>query len=120
MAARARGISLRATRFAIFTAAGGFVGFAGVLFCATSGPFNPSSANALQLNVIAGVILAGISLSGGRGNFWLLLLSVGFLSTIPTALVFFGLSSDTQSIVQGLILISAVAFDGYRARRGIP
>ncbi|MBN9024282.1 MAG: ABC transporter permease [Rhizobiales bacterium] len=120
MAARARGISLKATRFAIFTAAGGFVGFAGVLFCATSGPFNPSSANALQLNVIAGVILAGISLAGGRGSFWMLLLSVGFLSTIPTALVFFGLSSDTQSIFQGLILISAVAFDGYRARRGIP
>jgi ribose transport system permease protein len=120
MAARARGISLMKTRFAIFMAAGGFVGFAGVLFCATSGPFNPSSANTLQLNVIAGVILAGISLAGGRGNFWLLLLSVGFLSTIPTALVFYGLSSDTQAIFQGLIVICAVAFDGYRARKGTP
>ncbi len=117
MAARARGISLKATRFAIFTIAGGFVGFAAVLFAASSGPFNPSSANLLQLNVIAAVILAGISLSGGRGNFWYLLLSVGFLSTIPTALVFFGLSSDSQSIFQGFILLIAVAIDGYRARR---
>jgi ribose transport system permease protein len=116
-AARARGISLKATRFAIFTAAGGFVGFAAVLFAASSGPFNPSSANLLQLNVIAAVILAGISLSGGRGNFWYLLLSVGFLSTIPTALVFFGLTSDSQSIFQGFILLIAVAIDGYRARR---
>ena len=33
----------------------------------------------------------------------MLLLSVGFLSTIPTALVFFGLSSDTQSIFQGAL-----------------
>ncbi|WP_421761136.1 ABC transporter permease [Devosia sp.] len=119
-AAKARGISLRATRFAIFTAAGGFVGFAAVLFAATAGPFNPGSGNTLQLNIIAGVILAGISLAGGRGNFWMLLLSVGFLSTIPTSLVFFGLSSDTQSIFQGLILIIAVAFDGLRARRGTP
>lgn len=120
MAARARGISLKATRFAIFTAAGGFVGFAAVLFAATSGPFNPGSGSAMQLNIIAGVILAGISLAGGRGNFWMLLLSVGFLSTIPTSLVFFGLSSDTQSIFQGLILIIAVAIDGLRARRGPP
>ncbi|WP_375451353.1 ABC transporter permease [uncultured Devosia sp.] len=120
MAARARGISLKATRFAIFIAAGGFVGFAAVLFAATSGPFNPGSGSAMQLNIIAGVILAGISLAGGRGNFWMLLLSVGFLSTIPTALVFFGLSSDTQSIFQGLILIIAVAIDGLRARRGTP
>jgi ribose transport system permease protein len=119
-AARARGISLRATRFATFIAAGGFVGFAAVLFAATSGPFNPGSANTLQLNIIAGVILAGISLAGGRGNFWMLLLSVGFLSTIPTALVFFGLSSDTQSIFQGFILVIAVAIDGWRASKGTP
>ncbi|HEY0853610.1 MAG TPA: ABC transporter permease [Devosia sp.] len=116
-AAKARGISLKLTRFAIFMAAGGFVGFAAVLFAATSGPFNPGSGNGLQLNIIAAVILAGISLSGGRGNFWMLLLSVGFLSTVPTSLVFFGLSSDTQSIFQGFILVIAVAIDGFRARR---
>ena len=117
MAAKARGISLTGTRIAVFSIAGGFVGFAAVLFAASSGPFNPSSANLLQLNVIAAVILAGISLAGGRGNFWYLLLSVGFLSTIPTALVFFGLASDTQAIFQGFILMFAVAVDGYRARR---
>ena len=117
LAAQARGISLKKTRFAIFMAAGAFVGFAGVLFASAAGPFKPSSANHLQLSVIAGVILAGISLAGGRGNFWMLLLSIGFLSTIPTSLVFFGLSSDTQSVFQGVLLIIAVAIDGYRARR---
>jgi ribose transport system permease protein len=117
-AARARGISLPATRLAIFTLAGAFVGFAGVLFASSAGPFNPGSANNLQLNVIASVILAGVSLAGGRGNLWILLLSVGFLSTIPTALVFLGLSSDSQAIFQGVILVIAVALDGFRARRG--
>jgi len=116
-AARARGISLQATRIAVFTAAGGFVGVAAVLFSASSGPFNPGSANTLQLNIIAAVILAGISLSGGRGSFWMLFLSVGFLSTLPTSLVFFGLSSDAQSIFQGIILVVAVSIDGFRARR---
>jgi len=119
-AAKARGISLKTTRFATFMAAGGFVGFAAVLFASAAGPFNPSSAITLQLSVIAAVILAGISLAGGRGSFWMLLLSVGFLSTIPTSLVFFGLSSDTQSIFQGTLLMIAVAIDGYRARRGSP
>jgi ribose transport system permease protein len=117
-AAQARGISLKATRFGTFIAAGGFIGFAAILFASAAGPFNPSSANPLQLNVIAAVILGGISLAGGRGNFWMLLLSVGFLSTISTSLVFFGLSSDTQSIFQGVILIIAVAIDCYRAKRG--
>ena len=117
-AAQARGVSLRATRIKTFVAAGGFVGFAAVLFAASAGPFDSGSGNFLQLSVIASVILAGISLAGGRGNIWLLLLSVGFLSTIPTSLVFFGLSSDMQSIFSGFILVIAVAIDGYRGRRG--
>jgi ribose transport system permease protein len=115
--AQVRGISLRKTRYATFMAAGGFVGFGAVLFAASVGPFDPGAANNLLLNVIAAVILAGVSLAGGQGNLWGLFLSVGFLSTIPTSLVFFGFSSDRQTILQGMILVIAVALDGYRARR---
>jgi ribose transport system permease protein len=116
-AARARGISLKATRFGVFTAAGAIGGGAGVLFAASNGPFSPNAGLNYQLPVIAGVILAGVSLAGGRGNIWLILVSVGFLSTVPTSLVFFGLSSNWQAVVQGVILIVAVAIDGWRARR---
>jgi ribose transport system permease protein len=116
-AAQARGISLRKTRFGVFSVAGAIVGFAGVLFAASSGPFAPTAGASFQLPVIAAVILAGVSLAGGRGNIWLIFLSVGFLSTVPTSLVFFGLSSNWQAVFQGLILIIAVAIDGSRARR---
>ena len=116
-AAQARGISLRKTRFAIFIAAGACAGMAGLLFAASSGPFTPASGSVYLLPVIAATILAGVSLGGGRGNLWLILLSVGFLSTVPTALVFFGLSSDWQAIFQGFILIVAVAIDGFRDKR---
>jgi ribose transport system permease protein len=115
-AAQARGISLKKTRFAVFSFSGAIVGLAGVLFAASSGPFAPTAGASLQLPVIAAVILAGVSLAGGRGNIWLILLSVGFLSTVPTSLVFFGLSSNWQAVFQGFILIIAVAIDGWRAK----
>ena len=57
---------------------------AGLLFAASSGPFTPASGTVYLLPVIAASILAGVSLGGGRGNIWLILLSVGFLSTVPT------------------------------------
>ena len=116
-AAQARGISLRKTRFAVFTIAGAIVGMAGVLFAASNGPFSPNAGANFQLPVIASVILAGVSLAGGRGNIWMILLSVGFLSTIPTSLVFFGFSSNWQAVFQGIILMIAVAVDGWRAKR---
>ena len=119
-AAQVRGISLRKTRFAVFTIAGGFVGFTSILFVSAAGPIEARSADLLLLNVIAAVIVGGIALSGGRGHFWMLILSVGLLSTVPTSLVFFGLDSDSQAIFQGLILVVAVALDGYRSKKGTP
>jgi ribose transport system permease protein len=116
-AAQARGISLRKTRFGVFTAAGACAGLAGVLFAAANAAFAATAGSDFLLPVIASVILAGVSLSGGRGNLMLLLLSVGFLSTVPTALAFFGLSSAWQAVFQGAILILAVSIDGYREKR---
>jgi ribose transport system permease protein len=118
-AAQTRGISLKSVRFGVFIASGACVGLAGVLFACSNGPFNPGSGSSFQLPVIASVILGGVSLAGGRGNIWVLLLSVGFLSTVPTALAFFGFSSTWQSTFQGAILILAVAIDGYRAKRRV-
>jgi ribose transport system permease protein len=116
-AAQTRGISLKKTRFTVFTTSGAVVGGAGVLFACSNGPFAPTAGATFQLPVIAAVILAGCSLAGGRGSIWLILLSVGFLSTVPTSLVFFGLNSNWQAVFQGLILIVAVAIDGWRAKR---
>ena len=112
VAAKARGISLRRTRLAVFTFSGACGGIAAVLFAASTPQFVPTDSSTFLLPVIAAVIVAGISLSGGRGSLLTLLLSVGLLSTVPTALVFFGLSSNWQIVFQGLILIVAVSIDG--------
>jgi ribose transport system permease protein len=117
VAAQARGVSLRRTRFGVFTAAGACAGMAGLLFAGANAAFSPTAGSDFLLPVIAAVILAGVSLAGGRGNILLLLLSVGFLSTVPTSLAFFGLTSAWQTVFQGAILILAVAIDGYREKR---
>lgn len=117
-AARARGISLRGTRLATFSGAGAVAGVAGVLFASVTPSFTPNAGASYQLIVIAAVILAGISLSGGKGNFLVLLLSVGFLSTIPVSIAFFGLPPAWALIFQGALLIIAVGIDGFRIKRG--
>lgn len=117
-AARARGVSLRRVRLATFSGAGAVAGLAGVLFASVTPSFTPNAGASYQLIVIAAVILAGISLSGGKGNFLVLLLSVGFLSTIPVSIAFFGLPPALALIFQGALLIIAVGIDGFRIKRG--
>ncbi|SDO67332.1 ribose transport system permease protein [Nakamurella panacisegetis] len=117
VAAKARGISLARTRLAVFTFSGACGGVAAVLFSASTPQFVPTDSATFLLPVIAAVIVAGISLSGGRGSLLTLLLSVGLLSTVPTALVFFGLNSNWQIVFQGLILIVAVSIDGQAQKK---
>jgi ribose transport system permease protein len=117
-AAKARGVSLRRVRFATFVGAGAITGLAGVLFASVNPTFGPASGQNFQLTVIAAVILAGFSLAGGKGNPLILLLSVGFLSTIPASIGFFGLAPQWSMVFQGALLIGAVGADGYRLKRG--
>lgn len=116
-AAKLRGISLRWTRIGAFTFAGTSAGLAGLLFAASSPSFTASEGNEFLLPVVAAVLLAGVSLRGGRANMLLLLLSVGLLSTVPTSLVFFGLESAWQRVFEGVVLIIAVSLDGFGQRR---
>lgn len=117
-AAKSRGISLRRVRLGVFSGAGAIAGIAGVLFATVNPSFTPAAGSGFQLTVIAAVILAGISLSGGKGNFLVLLLSVGFLSTISVSIAFFGLPPAFTLVFQGALLILAVGLDGYRLKRG--
>ena len=116
-AAKARGISLRRVRLGVFTGAGAVAGLAGVLFSAVNPSFTPNAGAGFQLIVIAAVILGGISLSGGKGNLLVLVLSVGFLATVPASIAFFGLPPAWALVFQGALLIVAVGIDGYRLKR---
>lgn len=116
-AAKMRGISLRKTRFGIFMTAGLLAGIAAVLFTASQSTFISADGTTYLFLTIAATLVAGIGLSGGYGNLWVTFLSVGLLSTIPTSLAFFGVPSLWQSVPSGVIVIIAVAIDGYRRLR---
>jgi ribose/xylose/arabinose/galactoside ABC-type transport system permease subunit len=114
LSSKAMGISLKRTRVATFVGSSIFGGIAGIVFAGFTPEIRPNAGEYYTLPVIAAVVLAGFSLAGGRGSFLALFISVGFLSTIPTALVFFGLESIWQTFIQGFILIIAVSIDAYR------
>jgi len=119
VAAKVSGISLARYRVAIFFFASIIGGVAGVVFAAFTPEIRPSSGTLFTLPMIAAVVLAGFSLAGGSGNFLALFISVGFLSTVPTALVFFGLESLWEPFFQGLILIIAVSLDALRTKKTV-
>jgi ribose/xylose/arabinose/galactoside ABC-type transport system permease subunit len=67
--------------------------------------------------VIVAAILGGTSLSGGQGSVLGTLVGALIVGTVNNGLNLLGVQSFWQSIVQGLILVGAVALDALVQRR---
>ncbi len=116
-AARLAGLNVALAKTSVFAAAGVLTGLAALL---NSVRFNQIPSNAglgLEMKVIAAVIVGGASITGGRGTVLGTVLGVLLLGAIGPALTFLGVSAYWERAIQGGIILTAVAVDGYRAIR---
>ncbi|HEX4671929.1 MAG TPA: sugar ABC transporter permease [Solirubrobacteraceae bacterium] len=122
-AARRAGISQRRVRLAVFMIAGTMAAIGGLLAASRLLAVNQSSGGSdLLLLAIAGPVVAGTSLFGGRGSVWSALLGAVVIGSISNGLDLLALASAIKFIVTGAVLIVAVAVDAVarkqRAARG--
>lgn len=115
-AARLAGIRPAVVTFGVFVMMGALTGVAALLQACRFADVDPKTGTGLELLVIAAVVVGGVAISGGRGNLWGVLAGVLLLSCIAPALVFLRLPPQWEKAVQGLIILLAVAADGWRRR----
>lgn len=115
--ARLCGINVAGMKVAIYALAGLAGGLAGVLeFAYLGGVGVPTTADGLELRVIAAVVIGGGSLSGGEGTVMGTLIGCLIMSVLNNGCVHAGIPNASQSIIIGIIIIIAVTLD--RLRRG--
>lgn len=116
-AARLAAIRPRRVVFTVFVIMGGLAGLASLLSAVRFADVDPNSGMGLELQVIAAVVVGGVSISGGRGTLIGTLIGVALLGSIGPALVFLGTKPQWEKAIQGLIILLAVASDAiYRER----
>ena len=69
--------------------------------------------NGIELDVIAAVVLGGTSLMGGSGSVHRSVLGALLIGTINNGLSILNVSIELQLVVKGLIIVAALALDGY-------
>jgi len=117
-AARRAGISVNGIRIVVFTlcgtmaAAGGIMGASRVLEVSYS-----SGTGDTLLNAIAGAVIGGTSLFGGRGTVWSALTGALVIGSINNGLALLSAASDVKFMVTGGVLLAAVTIDAV-ARQG--
>jgi ribose/xylose/arabinose/galactoside ABC-type transport system permease subunit len=116
--ARVCGINVPAVKIAVYTLAGLLTGLAGVMqFVYIDGMGDPTTADGLELQVIAAVVIGGGSLNGGEGTVLGTLIGCLIMSVLNNGCVHAAIPNASQDIIIGAIIVAAVALDRIRRRR---
>ena len=95
----------------IYTLTGLFVGIAAMIATSRTVSAQPTAGIALELDIIASVVIGGASLSGGRGTITGTIIGTLLISFLRNGCTLLGISTNVQLIVIGAIIIAAVAVD---------
>jgi rhamnose transport system permease protein len=107
-AAEFTGVPVRRTKFMLFVLSGLVSAFAGIYFTLRFTSSRGDNATGLELQVIAAVLLGGVSIFGGRGKLHGVVAGVLLIGVISSALRLQGVTINIVNIIIGLLLVASV------------
>jgi len=120
-AARRAGVNLNRIRVLCFTLAGLMAGISGILYSSYLGSMSENfPGGQYVLYSVAGGVIGGISLFGGRGRMFGAVLGGFIVAVIYNGVDLLGLGAAGQYIWTALVLLAAVTLDALARRGTVP
>ena len=116
-AAQLSGVKVKKVNFWIFVNMGFLAGVAGVIFSSRSNGAQPGAGNMFELDAIAAAFIGGAAVTGGVGTVVGAMVGGLIMAVMSNGMQLLGVDQSLQSVVRGLVLLLAVAFDVYTKRR---
>lgn len=115
-AARLSGVRTALVRTTTFAISGLSAGLAGVIGASRISTGQANVGVGIELSAIAAVVIGGTSIMGGEGAVWRTLFGVLLLQLISNGLNILNVPPFYQLVVQGSVILFAVALDALRHR----
>lgn len=116
-AARLCGVPLAGIRTATYVVSGGCAALAGVIVTSQVGLAVPYQGTGYELDVIAAVVVGGVSLTGGTGSVLVGALGSIFIGVLLNGMALLNVPAIWQMVIQGVVIIAAVALYGFARSR---
>ena len=110
-AAEVSGVNVKKSIIKIYALAGCMYGLAGFILAAKSAGASVNLGQGYELEAIAACTIGGVSTGGGVGKVSGILLGVLVFELLKSSMQFLGINPYVQQVVQGIVIIVAVAFD---------
>ncbi len=114
-AARFSGVNVARSKLILFALSGAVSAFAGIYYTLRFGSARGDNATGLELQVVAAVLLGGVSIFGGRGALHGVLAGVLLIGTIQSAMRLESYTVNVINIVIGALLVLSVMSTSFLA-----
>ena len=115
--ARLAGYDVRRVKFATFVICALLTAVAGILMASRQGSAVHITGLSFEFQVVAAVVLGGVSLAGGIGSLWGVALGVLILSYLANGLGLMSIPTEWTLVITGAVIILAVALDEAKRRQ---
>ncbi len=122
-AAHFSGVGVARTKLVLFVLSGAVASFAGLFFTLRYGSSRGDNATGMELQVVAAVLLGGVSIFGGRGALHGVIAGVLLIGVVSSALRLESVTVNVINVVIGTLLVLSViapSIAGWAARRRRP
>ena len=116
-AARMCGLDVENHKIRVYILCGLFTAWAGILSFAHGNGGDPNAGTGLELDVIAALVIGGVSLSGGQGSVSGTLIGVLILGFLENGMGFFDVPIEVKYILIGVIVVLNTALSGWQRRK---
>jgi ribose transport system permease protein len=111
-AARLSGVALRPLMILEYALVAFLAWVAGMVWIGTTGSMQMAIAQGTMIfDVILVVVLGGISLVGGRGSVYSVVVGCILIGTLLNAFTIMDVNSEVQNIIRGIVLLAAILLD---------
>ena len=110
-ASRRAGINVTYIRIMVFTLCSLLAAVGGIIEASRGNAVASQIDTTLLLNAIAAAVIGGVSLFGGKGSVWNIVLGVLIIGSLVNGLALKSQGSDVQQMIEGAVLIIAVTVD---------
>ena len=111
VAARVSGINVKAHLLLVYIISGLCSGLAGLLMASRTNQGSPTMGVTYEMDAVTAVVIGGVSMSGGAGKWYGVVIGALLIAVIENALTIFGVDPNWKQVVKGAIIIGAVLLD---------
>lgn len=110
-AVRLVGINIRLNKYTVYVICSVLAAIAGIVLLSRVNNAQPNAGFGYEMDVITGVVLGGVSMSGGEGKISGVFAGILVMAILGNGMLLMNISEYYQWVVKGIVMLAAISYD---------